>query len=220
LPICAIAAALTQPASASDTVYQYRIEHPRYGDIGTYANIVKADGDRSEVDTELHILVKILGIVMYREDAKRTEHWDKGRLVAFQGVTETNGTRIEIHGEAQGDHFVVTTPTGVINAPARVHPSNPWASQVLDTDTMMSAKTGRVDKVTVSGGDVESVTFGDKSYLLHRWEIDGTKRQFVWLNDRGVPVAMRTEEDGTPIDFVLSHATESNEVDGTGAQPH
>jgi hypothetical protein len=32
---------------------------------------------------------------------------------------------------------------------------------------------------------------------------DGERRKYVWADDRGVPVAFRTFEQGSAIDFVL-----------------
>lgn len=200
------AAALLLPgphARAAEIVYQYHIEHPTYGDIGTYSNVIKNLGDHEEINTELHVAVKVLGIVVHREDAKRSELWQGNRLVRFDSATETNGTTVTIHGEAKGDEFVVTTPTGTITAPARVHPSNPWDAAVLDTDTMMSAKSGRIDKVTVTPGVVEQVKFDGKDMRLTRYDIVDNKRQSVWFDDRGTPVAFRAIEDGATIDFVL-----------------
>lgn len=193
------------PAAASVTVYDYHIEHPRYGNIGTYTNVVDEAGAKARIDTTLHVAVRILGIVMFREDASRVEHWDGNRLVAFSGLTDTNGTKIALQGMAKGDDFVLTTPNGTITVPGRVHPSNPWRWQVLDTDLMMSTKTGRIDKVQVTGGAPRSVTFDGKDLRLRQYEVDGTKRQFVWLDDHGIPFAFRTEEQGAPVDFILSH---------------
>ncbi|MDE2513050.1 MAG: hypothetical protein KGL22_03010 [Alphaproteobacteria bacterium] len=34
--------------------------------------------------------------------------------------------------------------------------------------------------------------------------IDGQKRGVVWLDDRGVPIAFKLCEDGTPIEPVLT----------------
>lgn len=205
----ALLAGLTMlaPASqaSSQTTYEYHIEHPRYGDIGTYVNVVKDLGDGAEVHSELRVAVKILGVVMYREEGTRTEHWHGDRLVGFDSVTVTNGNRIEVHGEAKGDAFMVTTPSGTIEAPPQVHPSNPWAAQVLDTDMLMSTTSGHVERVNVSGGKLESVNLDGKEFRLHRYDVVGTKRQAVWLDDRGVAVAFRTEEDGSPVNFILSH---------------
>jgi hypothetical protein len=44
---------------------------------------------------------------------------------------------------------------------------------------------------------------------LHQYEIVGDKRQFVWLDSSGTPVAFRTEEDGAPVDFVLASPQEA-----------
>jgi hypothetical protein len=205
-------------AYASQTIYQYHIEHPRYGDIGTYTNVV-TDGDgNAEVHSDLRVAVKILGIVMFREEGTRTERWQGDRLVGFDAVTVTNGDKIAVHGVAKGDAFVLTTPAGTFDAPPQVHPSNPWAPQVLDTDFMMSTKTGHVERVNVIGGRVEPVTFDGKELQLHHYDVYGDKHQEVWLDDQGVVVAFRTTEDGTPVDFILTGPPVSegrNSVQGT-----
>ena len=192
------------PARAADTIYEYHIEHPTYGDIGTYSNVVKRLGDHFEVDTKLHVAVKLLGIVVHSEDATRSEIWRGDRLMRFDGITDINGTNVKIHGEARGDAFVVTTPEGTVTALANVHPSNPWRVKVLDTDVMMSTKSGRVVKVTVSNLGIGPVTFDGKAMRLRRYDIVDTSRQSVWFDDRGTPVAFRTVDDNTPIDFILS----------------
>lgn len=204
-----------RPAHAADTVYEYHIEHPRYGDIGTYRNTIRETGADAQVDTDMHVAVKVLGIVVFREDAKRTENWQGDRLMRFASVTDTNGTKIEVHGEAHDDSFIVTTPTGTITAPAQVHPSNPWTTKVFDTDVMMSTKSGRVEKVSVTGGRIEPVTFDGIDFRLKRYDIVGTKRQSVWLDDRGVPVAFRTEEDGASVDFVLNRPRAGDPTGGS-----
>ena len=38
---------------------------------------------------------------------------------------------------------------------------------------------------------------------LRQYEIISDKHEFVWLDDQGVPVAFRTQEDGDDIDFIL-----------------
>lgn len=203
-----LACAIAFPALAAPERYEYRVVHPSYGDIGTYTNTVDRVGDDTEVTSELRIAVRLLGIVVYRQEARRTEHWHGNRLVRFDGVTVTNGDSLPVHGEARGGSFIVTTPSGTVRAPADVHPSNPWSSMVLDTDHMMSTKTGRVETVRVSGGEVEPVTLPGATLRLHQYEIVSDKHQFVWLDDRGTPIAFRTVERGTPVDFVLTRRQE------------
>src|SRR5260221_8783490 len=197
------------PARAAREVYAYRVVHPTYGDIGTYTNVVDRAGDDTNVQTELKVAVKAIGIVMYRQEARRTEHWRNDRLVSFESVTVTNGDKLEVHGEARDGGFAITTPSGTVVAPSNVHPSYPWSALVLNTDYMMSTKTGRLIHVRVSGGEEEAVALNGNTMRLHQYEIMGDKRQFVWLDERAITVAFLTQEDGPPADFIFSPPKEA-----------
>ena len=197
--------ATARAAFAAPEIYEYRIVHASHGEIGRYANIVDRRGNQTEVRTELHIAVTILGITAYRQDAERVERWHGERLTSFDGTTVTNGERLQVHGEAQGAGFAVTTPTGTVMAPADVHPSNPWSAMVLKTAWVMSTRTGKLFHGIIAGGGRKPMQLGDKLMTLRQYEITTDKHEFVWLDDQGTPVAFRTQEDGDDIDFVLSH---------------
>jgi hypothetical protein len=206
IPVFAVsllAAALAGSTAAAAQSYEYRVIHPTYGDIGTYTNLVERVGADTEVTSDLHVAVRFLGIVVYRQEAQRSERWHGQRLVAFDSVTVTNGERLQVHGEARDGGFAVTTPAGTVMAPAGVHPSNPWSAMVLNADLVMSTRTGRILPVHVSGGETEPVAIAGSTLRLHQYEIVSDKREFVWLDDNGTPVAFRTAENGTPIDFIL-----------------
>ena len=202
----AIAAVFPVSANASRQIYEYRIEHPTFGDVGTYTNIIDKIGDKTEVTTELHVVVKLLGIVVFRQEAERTERWLGNRMIAFQSVTTTNGVDLKVHGEAQGDGFVITTPEGVFTAPANVHPSNPWSLKVFESDTMMSTKTGEFFSVSVNDSGQADVTIDGADLKLHRYDIIGRKHDVVWLDDHGVPVAFEIEQGNSLVDFHLTRS--------------
>jgi hypothetical protein len=191
------------PVGANPESYEYRVIHPSYGDIGTYTNIVDRLGDDAEVRTEVKIRVRILGITVYRQEAQRTERWRGPTLLSFDGVTVTNGDRLEVHGAARDGGFAITTPTGTVVAPGGVHPSNPWSAMVLNANVMMSTRTGKLSQVQISGGDVAQVSLDGTKVTARQYEIASFKHYFVWLSDDGTPVAFRTNEEGTLIDFLL-----------------
>jgi hypothetical protein len=195
--------ATARVALAAPEIYEYRIVHASHGEIGRYANIVDRRGSDTEVRTELHIAVTILGITAYRQDAERVERWHGERLTSFDGTTVTNGERLQVHGEAQGGGFAVTTPAGTVTAPADVHPSNPWSAMVLKTDWVMSTRTGKLFHGIIEGGERKLMQLLGKQITLRQYEITTDKHEFVWLDDQGTPVAFRTQEDGDDIDFVL-----------------
>jgi len=192
------------PAAVGGEIYQYRVEHPLYGEIGTYTNIIDRTSDGAVVETKLHVAVKVLGITVYTEDAERTEQWQHGRLVSFRGVTDVNGEKLKVSGTAEGGKFLVFTAAGTVEAPASVRPTNPWSAKLLGEGALMSTRTGEVHPAYVSGVVNEAVSLNGAVKKLTRYEIDSDDREFVWFDEAGVPVAFRTETQGASIDFVLA----------------
>jgi hypothetical protein len=202
----AMAAFAPVSAKAGRQIYEYRIEHPTYGDIGTYTNTIDRIGNRTEVTTELHVVVKILGITVFSQEAERTERWQGNRLIAFHGVTTTNGDALQVDGQAQGKNFVITTPGCVADAPANVHPTNPWSPQVFESNMMMSTKTGEFWQANVVDSGQDNVTVGGQTQTLHRYDIYGRKHDIVWLDASGVTVAFEVAQDSNPVDFQLTRS--------------
>jgi hypothetical protein len=181
----------------------YKVTHSTYGDIGTYSNLVQTSGDTTTVTTTVHLAVKVLGIVMHREDDQRTEEWKNNRLVAFHGVTDKNGDKIVVNGKAHDDSFVITTPSGTYAAPASVHPANPWSMASLQSTTMMQVDTGKVNPVKVLGGGETTVDVNGTKVAAREYQIDGGRRSLVWVDQQGVPVKFTVEDDTGVVSFTL-----------------
>ncbi|HEY1506444.1 MAG TPA: DUF6134 family protein [Stellaceae bacterium] len=206
----ALSTATLASAPAATQVLTYNVEHPTYGNIGTYINTVSQTGNNIDVRTDLHIAVKLIGISMFHQDATRQEQWQSQRLVGFHSTTDDNGTNIKVSGKADGSNFVIDSSTnGNLTAPPQVHPSNPWAPFVLQTDMMMSTKTGKLSPVVVKDTGEVMVTFDGRPMRVHQWFVDDEKHQVVWIDEQGVVVAFQTEEQGAPINFVLKNDSAS-----------
>lgn len=211
LGVCAVfSTSALQNARAASQVLTYGVEHPTYGNIGTYTNTVSQTGDNADVRTDLHIAVKMVGIPMFHQDASREEQWQSKRLVGFRSETDDNGKNIQVSGKADGSNFVINSSTnGNLTAPQQVHPSNPWAPFVLQTDLMMSTKTGKLSPVVVKDTGEVIATFDGRQMRVHQWFVDDDKHQVVWIDERGVVIAFQTEEQGAAINFVLKNDTAS-----------
>ena len=193
--------------SASPERMVYRVQHARYGNIGTYSNAVEKAGNMTTVTTEAHIEVTILGVVLYRQDIARQERWNADRLVSFHGVTTVNGKPYELTGNADGDRFVVMSPDGPIVAPATVRVANPWSADALRGDTLLTPDRGRIENVQVKGGEETSLALNGRTTRTKHYEIqriDGTKRYEIWLDDRGTPVQFTTNNPNGVITFTLT----------------
>jgi hypothetical protein len=206
IAIAFTAAAMPDPAAASQRMV-YSVHHSRYGDMGTYTNAVEKTGDITTVNTEVHIQVSILGVVLYRQEASRQERWNGGRLVSFHGVTTVNGRAMEMTGAAQGDRFVMMSPDGEIIAPASVKIANPWSPDVLRGDTILTPDRGRMENVQVKGGEDTSVAMNGGTTRAKRYEIDrldGQKRYEIWLDDHGTPVKFTLYNPNGNVTFTLT----------------
>jgi len=191
-------------------VLEYRIRHALYGDIGTYFNIIEKAGDKVDVRSSLRIDVKFLGLSLYNEEAERRESWVGDRLVLFRSVTHKNGQRIEVNGEARNNSFVINAPWGTAEAPPDVKPSNPWSAKVLEPATVMSTTTGRLFQPRVRITAEELTLLDGQRRKLRQYEIFTDKREFVYLDDRNVPVIFGTDKDGSRVEFVLVRASDKD----------
>ena len=196
-------AALAAPASAQQ-VLEYTVKHPVFGDIGSYTNVIETTSDGIVVTSRLEVTVKLIGLVAHRELSLRREQWRAGRLVAFRSTTEKNGERTELRGEARDGGFVMQTLHGTYVAPAHVLPSNPWSIDMLRSGPLLSTRDGTLMTARVTSGPSETITRGGRPEQLRRFDIESNKREFVWVDSQNVPIAFRTEEGGSPVDFVLT----------------
>jgi len=217
--------AVAIPASGQERVYSYSVVHPFYGTIGTYTQDIARSGGTTRIDSHVRVAVKILGIVVHREEGDHVELFRGGRLVALQSATTTNGTRIDVRGEAQGDHFVVTSPSGVVEAPADVAPSDPWVLKQIGFGTVVSIKTGHIIPTRVTGGEQVMIPLQGVMVVTRHFMARGERQQEIWLNDQDVPIMFRSVESGTPIDFILTSpwrdaaTTEAHLVPAAKLQP-
>jgi hypothetical protein len=195
------------PAVAGPQVYTYSVVHPIYGDIGTLTDTIDRSPETTRINARLRIAVTLLGIVVSRQETDTTEIMHGDHLISLQSVTEKDGRHFEVHGEAQGDRFVVNATSGSFAGPTTIAPSDPWVLKRTGEQTVVFTDTGRITKMYISGGDSDTVSVNDASVSARHFVVMGDTRQEVWLDDRDVPIMFRTVEDGTAIDFVLQNVT-------------
>jgi len=197
------ALASSVPALAGQQVYTYVVVHPIYGEIGTFTDTIDRNPGTLQIDGHLRVAVTFLGIVAYREESDTTEVLRGNRLMSLQSVTDKDGRHFEVHGEAQGDQFIVNATLGSYTAPASIIPSDPWVLKHTGNELVISTASGRMMNVQVSGGEYDTVSMNGNLVSARHYIVNGSKRQDVWLDSREIPIMFRTLENGTPIDFVL-----------------
>jgi hypothetical protein len=181
----------------------YKAVHAKYGDIGTYSNTIAVKDGVTTVTNQVRLRVRILGITAHREEGDRTEQWKDGRIIAFHGVTTVNGDRTEVQGEAKGEAFAVTTPSGTVNAPANIRLSNPWSSNFIGATSMMAVDSGHVQPVSVGTGEKASVKIGGAAVETLRYDIVSKPPYKVWLDGGNIPVMFNVDDESGIVTFTL-----------------
>ncbi len=205
----AILLALASPglAIAAPQTYDYVVTHSRYGVIGDYDRTIEQTGGITRAQSRLTIAVKVLGIVVHRENADQTEVWRGPRLISFNSVTTSNGKPLKVSGEARDNGFWVTTPAGTAIAPADVAASDPWGFSRTGPSQVVSIKSGKIEPVNVIGGETETLLLRGVAVPVRHFRVS-TARQpdkwDVWLDAQGVPIKFRSLERGGTVDFTLN----------------
>lgn len=200
----------TSPAFAEAYRLDYSVNHSKYGNIGTYTNVVDTEGPVTTVTTHLNVQVKFLGISAYHQTADRVEKWNGGRLVYLHSVTDTKGKPVEVTGIAQGDHFMVTTPNGVQQAPADVRVSNPWSPTVINGNTILTPDDGTISNMQISGPQSTMIQAANSNEPAKQYDIDLpalNEKYQVWFDSSGTPVKFDKIDKSGTVTFTLQSKT-------------
>jgi len=106
-------------ATAATQTYDYVITHSRYGKIGTYDRTIDESGGMTHALSRLRIAVKMLGMIVHRENADQSETWRGKRLVAFHSVTTSNGKPMTVSGEARANEAAPAIKSAPMIPPTR-----------------------------------------------------------------------------------------------------
>lgn len=190
-------------AAAPSGTYTYAVTHPDHGNIGTYTNVIRRNGDNVSVDTTIRLQVKVAFVSVFRLEADRHEEWSGKRLVSYQSVTQKNGKEIRVNGKAEGEKFVIEGSKGSVDAPADIVPTNPWTVDITKAKTVMASESGKVFDASLVGSDKQAITVGTEQVPATHYEVAADTRYNLWFDAQGRAVAFTTLEDGKTISFTL-----------------
>lgn len=200
-----LAAALlaAMPTAAGPIPESNRIEFQVLRDgspIGTHTLEFSRDGTRVTVRIAIDLLVRFLGIPVYRYTHRNTEVWEGDRLVSIEASTDRNGTPLSVRGQAgNGGIALETTQGGRFVAPADIVTTSYWHSRFL-LGRKLDTQGGKLLDVTVTPKGEERLA-GDLP--ARRWHIAGDLKLDIWYDLSGSWAGLRfAAEDGSTITYV------------------
>ena len=159
-------------ASAADSRSTYRITHELWGDIGTLTHRIHGEATETDMTTTIDVRVDLFGFTLHRIRAEWREDWRAGLLRRFSAMTDTNGTRESVEGEAVAEGFAIHAGGEVRLAPADIRPVNPWSSAFVEATCFMSPESGRITRVEIADEGTIPVARAEGSYL-HKYRVSG-----------------------------------------------
>lgn len=191
------------PATAgpASRTYEYFVHHQIHGLIGRHRMTVTSDGEAAAVEHRLNIAVKYLFMVVYRRDAFYRETWRDGRLIAFDARIDDNGELGEVRAQAEGDHLMIHTPRGTIEAPGNAAPAQPSLEAALDGGWFFENETGQLEQGDVGSPVADQVLVGGRAMPASRYRIHGLDYD-VWYDRAGVFLKMQLERGGGTVTMI------------------
>lgn len=210
------------PAFADAYQLDYQVHHSKYGNVGSYTNVVDSQGANTTVTTKLSIKVGFLGISAYHQTAQRVEKWQGDRLMSLHAMTTTNGKPVEVNGVAQGNHFQITTPEGSKEAPATVRVANPWSPKLMNGEMILTPDDGTLTNMQISPAQDTTVDVGGMQVPATQYDInlaDLNEKYQVWFDNSGTAVKFdKVDKDGT-VTFTLNSKTPVNPLVASAGAP-
>lgn len=197
------------PVRAEDCVFppsgtiHYKVL--RKGDkIGEHLASFTREGDRLIARNHMEIVVKLLGIPVYRYEHESEEVWTDGWLTHVRSTTNKNGKRKELEGSRSGGALRYTvngmkrTLAGYVLTTSLWHRDTPFERVLLDIeDGDVKGISGRLvgrEKVPLGEDMVPARHFSIRSNRPKPW-------REIWYDERCrlVRVEFENKKDGSRI---------------------
>ncbi|MGE0733371.1 MAG: DUF6134 family protein [Alphaproteobacteria bacterium] len=189
-------------AAGRVSVATFAIHHQSQGEIGTQTLRIERDGDRTVVDVRLNIVVRVLGVVVHRQEQTQKEVWRNGRLMSFDALDVENSRRATVSGRADGDKFVIVTKTGQrIEAPASIRTTYPWSPEIAKHKLLMGTGSGELNNVRIALVATTSLTLDGSAVPAVHYRVTGDFQRDLWFAPDGELLQFQFKNDGDAVTF-------------------
>lgn len=159
--------------------------------------------DGLQVDAELNLDIRFLGLTVYRFGYRSGSLWQNGRMVELNAVTDDDGEENRVRAVVKGDMMDISGPAGDQMGPAGLYPTDHWNPSVRQSAMVVNTITGQLANVAIKAVGVETVRTGEATRMATRYTYSGDLHDVeVWYDNRGRWVRLRfPDKSGAVIDY-------------------
>ena len=173
--------------------------------IGAHTVLYSAAAGETRVNTDIHLLVKVAFLTMFKFNHQSEEIWRDGRLMSLTSETLDYGETLHVEGAATPQGFRVVSKGGPFIASAATLTSNSlWTPAVLEQATVVDAYHGGIIGVSAR-------KFADEQIAIAGRQVSATRYTFItpylagsiWYDQEDLWVRGEFERDGSKIHYQL-----------------
>ena len=176
--------------------------------IGYHNTVItpSTDGAGMTVQTKIGMKVKMGVITAFRYEHQSTETWQGGLLQSLVSMTNNDGDKLSVKGEATSNGFRVTGPKGPFVAPADSLTTNcMWLPELVEEKKLIDSQNGVLVGLVSKPLGEETVKVKGKNEPAERHSI---LTPFVggslWYDLAGNWVRSRLEIKGETLEYSLA----------------
>lgn len=177
-------------------------------EIGTHSYTISDHGDKTLVEVNTDIQVKVLFVTTYKFRHAAKEVWRDGKLVSLTSTTDDDGTQkalqISVNADKLNVDSFVHNQDRRQNADINTQPASLWNPAIVHQHKILNTHDGTLMKINVSDFGTEVVEAAGAQVSAHHYAISGELTRDVWFNDTGDLVRVRfPDKTNTEIIYAL-----------------
>ena len=118
--------------------------------VGHHTVHVREHDGQTDVDTNIAVSVSLAGLQLYRYRHVGSEHWENGRLISLESITDDDGERMHlVVRRADDDRLVIEGSDGVKTVSGDFLPASYWNPAILTRREVIDNQSGKLLQVSV-----------------------------------------------------------------------
>jgi Family of unknown function (DUF6134) len=171
--------------------------------IGRHTTRFSTEGDHLIATVTIRILVKIIGIPVFRYEQDSREEWAAGRLIALDSHTNDDGDKASVTARAEGDRLRVDGQAGRVLLAGDTIPTSYWNHALVAATSKLDTERGIAIDLQVGPPTPDTVEVDGKPAATQRYAVTGKFDMTWWYLPDGAWAKLEFRgKDGTPINYV------------------
>ncbi|MDE1153776.1 MAG: DUF6134 family protein [Micavibrio sp.] len=172
------------------------------GEIGSHVITINTKGDKTTVDIQTRIAVKVLFVTAYSYAFDGTEVWQDGKLISLSTKSNDNGDKHVVSAERKDGKLMLTTDGATDEIADDSLPSSWWNKATMKKKELLDVIKGTIDDVTIEPGEPEEIDIGGKSVKADTYVVTGGLNRQLWYAKDGSLLKQSFTKKGEFIQYI------------------